>query len=81
MAQTNLAIRQVGPAIVAIFAGDEAGNDGVVIATMRTVVADVYPEAFDKFKAFATDLARMMLESEGIEIQGVTEERISMRPQ
>ena len=76
MAQTNLAIRQVGPAIVALFAGDEHGNDGVVIATMRSAVADRHPEAFEKFKAFATELAQMLLEGVGIEVEAVSETRI-----
>lgn len=78
MPQTNLAIRQVGPMIIASFAGDELGADGIVIATMRASVADAHPEAFDKFKAFATELARMLLEGVGCEIESVSETRIKL---
>lgn len=76
MAHTNLSIRQVGPEIVALFAGDEDGADGVPIATMRATVAELQPEAFDKFKAFATELAKILLEGAGVEISDISEKRV-----
>lgn len=80
MAHTNLAIRQDGPVILASFAGNEDGTDGVVIATMRATVADMHPEAFEKFKAFATSLAQLLLEGVGVEISDISERQVHKAP-
>jgi len=73
--ELKLEIRDVGPMIIARLA-DEECPAGVLIATLNINVANAHPQAFEKFKAFATDIVKLMLEDAGAEVHGFMEQPV-----
>lgn len=73
--ELKLEIRDMGPMIVARLSDDEV-PDGIPLATLNTSIADQHPEAFEKFKAFATELVQIMLKDAGVEVHGFMEQPV-----
>lgn len=71
MAELKIKIRQEGATINCHFPLDLKGGETVVVASLRTAVAELHPELFKAFQAFCTEVARTMLESTGAEVERI----------
>lgn len=76
MTAVRIMIRHEGPSINCYFPTLIADpmKDAILVASMTTRVADLYPQTFEAFQAFCTQLARTILEETGVEILSITAE-------
>lgn len=71
MSELRIMIRHEGPSINCYFPLSLSGAERLLIASMSTVVADKHPETFEAFQAFATMLARTLLEGVGAPVVAI----------
>jgi len=76
MPEINIRIRQEGPWINAYFPGSTKGDgEPILIATMRTSMADMHPKLFESWKAFVSLAAVTLLEGAGATVHGIEEQQ------
>lgn len=71
MAELKIKIRHEGASINCYFPLDLKEDETVLIASMRTAVADLHPQLFKAFQAFCTELARTLLEGAGATVERI----------